>query len=284
MLVFTYGVGFDRSYWDLKSNGGQNSFVAYATALGYSTLTYDRLGVGGSQKPDPINEVQSYVDPEILHSLLTQVRDQAFQSYTGTPVTSVIGVGHSYGSIVQLNNNLKYPDDTDATIITGLSSNLGFLSQTVLSNNPKIAAVHNPERFASLSNGYVVHADDTSISQPFLRYPYYSEEILQEVTENKGLYSIGQLLTLAGIFAPAPGYTKPVDVVLGENDFTFCGGECNFNGSNLAEATLQALWSGADQSSENTFLVPQSGHIINAQDSAQTAYEHVFEFLARRLK
>jgi len=43
---------------------------------------------------------------------------------------------------------------------------------------------------------------------------------------NKQTQTFGQLLILGTIVAPSTKFTGPVDVVLGQNDLVFCGGDC----------------------------------------------------------
>ena len=53
--ILTHGVGLEKSYWDI--------------APGYATFAYDRLGVGQSDHPDPIQVVQAFIEVEIIHGL-----------------------------------------------------------------------------------------------------------------------------------------------------------------------------------------------------------------------
>jgi hypothetical protein len=52
----THGVGFDKSYWELFS--ADLSYADNAALAGYTTLFSDRLGVGLSDHPDPIQVIQ----------------------------------------------------------------------------------------------------------------------------------------------------------------------------------------------------------------------------------
>lgn len=167
--VLTHGIGFDKSYWDIAPG---NSYTDAATDAGYATLAYNRLGVGKSDHPDPIQVVQATTDVEILHELVNLARSGILGS---TAFKYVIGVGHSYGSIVQLAQNAKYPNDTDAAVLTGFVNAVQNLPYAVLANNPAIAAQDDPSRFGSLPNGYVVHDTPISIQLPFYRFPYFAQ-------------------------------------------------------------------------------------------------------------
>ena len=69
--VLTHGVGLDKSYWDTTP---WYSYVNAAADAGYATVAYNRLGVGNSDHPDPIQVVQGAVDVEILHGIVGLLR------------------------------------------------------------------------------------------------------------------------------------------------------------------------------------------------------------------
>lgn len=166
LQVLTHGTGSDKSYWDIAPG---YSYVDAAAKAGYATLAYNRLGVGASDHPDPIQTVQTTVDIEILQGVIEAVK-------AGAPISRVIGVGHSYGSIVQLAHNAKYPNATAAAVLTGFVNNLVNLPGTALANNPTIAAINEPERFQNLPNGYVVHDTPKSVQLPFFRWPFFDQK------------------------------------------------------------------------------------------------------------
>ena len=168
--VLTYGIGLDKSYWDIAPG---YSYVGAAALAGYATLAYDRLGVGQSDHPDPIQIVQSTTDVEILHGLVQLLRTGSIGSRA---FKYVIGVGQSYGSIVQLAQTSKYPQDVDAAVLTSFTSNVASLPSTVLANNPSIASLNEPARFAGLPTGYIVHDTPISVQLPFFRHPFFSQD------------------------------------------------------------------------------------------------------------
>lgn len=165
--VLTHGMGLDKSYWDIAPG---YSYVDAAAAAGYATLSYDRLGVGLSDHPDPIQVVQSHVDLEVLHALVQLLRSGELTAQT---FKTVISVGHSYGSIIKIGVAAKYPKDFDAIITTGFAPEIQELGYTMVANNPTIAKLDQPTQFGHLSSGYLVHNSAQSIRLPFYRYPYY---------------------------------------------------------------------------------------------------------------
>ncbi|KAL9637968.1 MAG: hypothetical protein Q9204_001672 [Flavoplaca sp. TL-2023a] len=165
--ILTHGVGLEKSYWDIAPG---YSYVDSAAIAGYATFAYDRLGVGQSDHPDPIQEVQAFLEVEILHGLAQLFRTKKLG---GRNFTNIIGVGHSFGSILQVGANRKYPRDFDGVVLTAFTATITNLPYTILANNPSIAALNQPDRFGKLLYGYLVHNDAIAIQEPFFRYPYF---------------------------------------------------------------------------------------------------------------
>lgn len=89
--------------------------------------------------------------------------------------------------------------------------------------------------------------------------------------------ALGEFLTLGTVVAPSPAFTGPVDVVLGQNDMIFCGGDCMFP-TDQSAAVQPAFYPNAAPGSTH-FIVPGAGHIINAHYGAKASWEHQLEFL-----
>ena len=168
--VLIHGVGTDKSYWDIAPG---YSYVDASAAAGRATVAYNRLGVGNSDHPDPIQVVQSFVDLEIQHGLVALIHSGKLGS---GQFKKVVGVGHSYGSIVQLGQTAKYPGDVDAAVLTGFVDGLGDLPTSILTSNPAIANINGPTRFKGLPNGYLVHDTPISVQLPFFRFPFFDPQ------------------------------------------------------------------------------------------------------------
>jgi pimeloyl-ACP methyl ester carboxylesterase len=123
--VLVHGLGYNHAYWSglnlefISSNGSSYSWVAYARAQGYYTLAIDRLGSSGSSRPDPVRVLQPPIEVEVLHSIISQMRQGTIYS---PAFERIVYVGHSYGSY--LGNHLAaiYPDDADDLVLTGWSA------------------------------------------------------------------------------------------------------------------------------------------------------------------
>ena len=163
----THGDTLDNTYWDIASG---YSYIDAVVAAGYATFSYDRIGVGRSEHPDPLQVVQGPLQVEVAHALVGLLRKSHVGSYS---FKNVIGVGHSAGSTVTQGVTTKYPQDFDAVILTGTSTSVAFVNTAVASFDLTIANLDRSRKFAGLLNGYLVQPNTQSIQFPFFRWPNF---------------------------------------------------------------------------------------------------------------
>ena len=101
---------FSGSYWDFAPG---SSYVDVAAKYGYASFFYDRLGVGNSDMPDPIQTIQAPLEVEIARVLANSLRNGQFSD---NKFQKVAGGGHSFGSIITNAITKQYPDVFDAAI------------------------------------------------------------------------------------------------------------------------------------------------------------------------
>ncbi|KAJ5667372.1 hypothetical protein N7507_003236 [Penicillium longicatenatum] len=269
--LLTHGAPMDHSYWDISPG---HSYIDAATEAGYATLSYDQLGVGKSAHPDPIQVVQATSQAAITHALVQLLRGAKIGNYK---FDSVVGVGHSSGSTITQAVTIRYPSDFDAVILTGISMTIEYLAISVAAFN-LIQANSDPSgRFEELPDGYLTPQTSAGIQFAFYRWPNYNTTAFKHQVANKQTNTIGYMLTIVGAFAKAPDYVGPVDVVLGENDFLFCGGNCT-HPQNQAALLRSTNYPNSSSGSQH-YIVAGSGHCINAHNSASAGFEHMIKFL-----
>lgn len=161
----THGDTLSSSYWDIAPG---YSYIDAVTAAGYAAFSYDRIGVGKSDHPDPIQVVQGPLQVEIAHALVQLLRSGIDQY----KFSKVVGVGHSAGSAVTQGVTTKYPKDFDAIILTGTSTIATYVPLTVAAFDFQIANQASP-RFSSLPNGYFTQASARGIQFSFFRFPNF---------------------------------------------------------------------------------------------------------------
>lgn len=165
----THGDTLSSSYWDIAPG---YSYIDAATAAGYATFSYDRIGVGKSEHPDPIQVVQAPLSVEIAHVLVTMLRNGQIGQQR---FTKLVGVGHSAGSTVTQGVTTKYPRDFDAIILTGTSTIPTYVPLSIAAFNFEIAN-QGSNIFRGLPNGYVTQANAIGIQFSFFRYPNFDPE------------------------------------------------------------------------------------------------------------
>lgn len=168
LQVLTHGGTLDHTYWDIAPG---YSYVDAAVAAGYATLSYDRLGTGRSDHPDPVQIVQLPIQIEIVHALVQKARRGEIG---GRSFDKVVGVGHSLGSGVTQGVAAKYIEDFNALILQGTSTNFNYALTGVASEDQHIASTDPSGRFRGLANGYHTPANTQFALQfAFYRYPNY---------------------------------------------------------------------------------------------------------------
>ena len=113
--VLQPGGTYNHTYWDSSYRGGIYSYVNAATAAGYATFTFDRIGTGNSAIP-PYDVMSLTGEAVALHDVVTALRSGAVGS---RPFSHVITVGHSFSSAVGAVEAARY-SDVDGYIHTGL--------------------------------------------------------------------------------------------------------------------------------------------------------------------
>ncbi|KAF7625333.1 Alpha/Beta hydrolase protein [Aspergillus flavus] len=272
--LLTHGIGVDRYYWDFASG---YSYVDTAAAAGYATFLYNRLGVGASSKEDPLNAVQSPLELEILEALASKLRqgtlgDRAF--------STVVGVGHSFGSILTQGVTAAYPKTLDAAVLTGFTLNSTGLPGFGLGLNAAIASETQPYRFSGLSAGYLVAGTPVSNQIAFFYDPGFDPEILSLADATKGSFTLGELFTLTHVLNATSEFQGPVAVVAGNEDLPFCNGNCG-SPTNILADLVPALYPELSEEDTATYVAPAAGHALNLHYAAPGAFNFIQDFLKK---
>lgn len=270
--LLTHGIGFDRHYWDFAPG---YSYVDAAIQAGYATLSYDRLGVGASDQPDPLNAIQAALQVEIAAELGRQLRSGVFG---GCSFATVVGVGHSFGSIISQSITALYPDVLDAAVLTGFSMNNTGIPPFVSGLNFQIASQNQPYRFTALPPGFFVSATPISAQIGFFRVPGFDPNVLFMADAGKGTTTYGEWFSITSVTQPAQNFTGSVIVVNGDADLPFCLGNCTYP-TDLGAAAVTMLYPNLDQNMTSSIVVPQTGHGVSLHYGAAEAYLSVQGFL-----
>lgn len=269
--LLTHGATLDHTYWDIAPG---YSYVDVASDAGYATLSYDQLGVGYSDHPDPIQVVQAASQLAVTHGLVEVLRGGRLG---GFDFDKVVGVGHSAGSTLTQAITTKYPKDFDAVILSGTSTSAASVALSMAAFNFVNANTDTSPKLRDLPAGYLTQQSAVGIQFAFYRYPNFDQNAFEQQIANKQTNTLGILFTLGGIIAPSAQFTGPVDVVNGENDLVFCGGNCLYP-TDQNKAVLAVFYPAAATGSQ-TYMARGAGHSIAAHKSGPNSFAQMVSFL-----
>ncbi|KND86764.1 hypothetical protein TOPH_08614 [Tolypocladium ophioglossoides CBS 100239] len=283
LQILTHGVGFDRSYWDFPFDNYKYSYVNKAIDRGYSTLSWDRLGIGHSSHGDPVSEIQIFLEIAALKKLTQQVKDGEIRC-TKHKFKKIVHLGHSFGSAITFALTNMYPAISDAIVLTGFSQVSSFIGLFALGGN--FAPVREiPALKDQYVDGYVAPKTSIGMHINFFSPGDFDPRMLEAATATGQPAAVGELLTV-GSTGSTSEFGGPVLVITGERDVPFCGGDCNntmiIHGSapNLIEMSKISF---KKASVFNATIVPGAGHGLNFQYSSVFTYKAILDFLKSHL-
>ena len=217
LQVLTHGLGFDKAYWDFGGPSSEYNYIRSATAAGYSTLSYDRIGTGASTKPDPYTMSQTAIELALLKKLTVELRAGTLHSLVPKATGNVVHIGHSYGSILSNALVASSPELSDGVVLTGYSTTAEWIPQWLISTNFVIAAGNQPHRFGQLSTGYLTWNNEFSNQLGFFYYPNFDPAILAAAEAAKFPFAVGEVLTAGSYVGQKSGnFTGPVMVSIAD--------------------------------------------------------------------
>ncbi|KAH0598446.1 hypothetical protein MHUMG1_03744 [Metarhizium humberi] len=279
LQILTHGVGFDRSYWDFSFANYNYSYVNRALDAGYSTLTWDRLGIGRSSHGDPVNEIQIFLEIAALKALTDTARGGQLRG-VAHKFNKTVHLGHSFGSAMTYALTALHPDITDAIVLTGFSQVPQFLAYFALGAN--FAPVANNRLLAGhYAAGYVAPRDSIGVHINFFGPGDFDPEVLKVATETGQPAAVGELLTVGSV-PKSSEFPGPVMIITGDRDIPFCGGNCmntmaiNGSASNLVEYSRDSF---KKASAFQATVVPNAGHGLNYNYNAPDVYRAITDFI-----
>ena len=297
LQVLVHGLTYSHLYWNgfetLPIPRDPTSWVSFANQQGYATLAIDRLGVGNSDRPDPLQAVQQPLQVEIVHQLIQLLRGNGDSGKIdlSTAWQNIIYVGHSFGSSIGTTISAKYPDDVDALILTavgvGRSSQSQLLSEYFATHRP--AAEADPEQFAGLDADYVIPTGKKERQNIFYTPrsgtdfdpTKYSKDFVTRQTTTFG-ESLGIIFNISTTF------NKPVGIFTGQRDAVTCSLEnpedppdCG-QGSDDSVAAFKQYYPAVPDNKFTSYQQPDAGHSLQIHRTAPFGFMHAHKFLARQ--
>lgn len=280
----THGIGFDKSYWDLPYDSCKYSYIDVAVdQYGFSTLSIDRLGVGNSSIADPLSIIQVPAELSAIYEITKMLRQGSLPNVPQA-FSKIVHVGHSLGSILTYNLAAMHPTASDGLVLTAFTFDSAYIGATFKAWASKLARNNQPKRFGHLPTGYLTWANASSNAETFLDPGFFDPGILDFSEATKQPFTTGEILTLGGSPPSAPEFKGPVQVLVGNQDFIFCGGDCVPNGGPPGMPAGPSIPSGVVQafpaaSAFEAYIQPNTGHGINLHFNSTGAYRATQEFL-----
>lgn len=292
LQILTHGAGFDKSYWDLPFNNYNYSYVSVAVdQFGYSTLAWDRVGVGASQHGDALAEIQAPLTQAALAALTKRARTRGDDRggnnkgrnskifHDGPPFggnDKVVHVGHSYGSMISYALARDDPSMSDGLVLQGLAFNQTFFPYFLLGLNMIPVTDLTPAYTA----GYLAAGNPAALHTSFLAPGQYDPEMISYAYKNGQPVAMGELLTLSSAMSGISDFAGPVMVITGEKDLPFCGGDCYATGDPKMHSIMDNSKDSLPKAKNlNVTVVPGEGHALNMGYGHAVMYQQMNGFL-----
>ncbi|KAK5989831.1 hypothetical protein PT974_08092 [Cladobotryum mycophilum] len=285
LQILTHGIGFDRYYWDLPFNNYNYSYVAKAVdEHGYSTFTWDRLGVGHSSKGEPVNEIQVFLEIAALKELTTRLAEGKICGVINK-YEKLVHIGHSFGSVITYNLVNQNPNITDLIVLTGFSQNPNYLDQFALGGNFAPSNL-NPALSVNYPAGYLAPKSSIGFHINFFAPGDFDPELLTYGTQTGQPASPGELLTVGAGTGVDNVFEGPVMIITGEYDVPFCGGDCKAT-SSIQQKFPDLIAASAPffkkASVFNATVVNGAGHGLNMGYTSASVYASKLDFIGSHL-
>jgi pimeloyl-ACP methyl ester carboxylesterase len=263
LQVLVHGNTFNHTYWSAlgSTKYPERSWVDYARNSGYYTLALDLLGAGNSSHPDPASVVQDPLQTEILHQIISQ-----YQQFS-----TIVYVGHSFGSGLGVHLAATYPNDIDGLLLTGIATVRG---------NPSTGSLYNQWDSAPGEPGYLQSTNKTGRRD----YYFYGDYDLAEADwEGQDTVTTGEFLTTAEYLVKMPtAFNKPVFVMAGNEDAIFCS-ESGTQPANCSIGDVipktKEWFPSVPAAKYGWFAQPDSGHVLQLQATAPLGLAAAFKWL-----
>jgi pimeloyl-ACP methyl ester carboxylesterase len=216
--VLVHGGTYDQRYWDWPVANERYSYVNAATAAGYATFAFDRLGTGHSTKP-PSAQVDLTANIATIHQVIQALRRGTIG---GQPFRHVVYVGHSIGAQLAWAEVATY-QDVDAVIISATDHVPSVAGTTRVIDNSYPATQDPQFATAPLDEGYLTSKPGTR-GASFYNVSHADPRIIAEDERLKGTYTLGEVRTVLPLKRTevSQGITVPVLLAMGERDNIHC--------------------------------------------------------------
>ncbi|KAH6688583.1 Alpha/Beta hydrolase protein [Plectosphaerella plurivora] len=281
LQILTHGIAFDRKYWDLPFNNYNYSYVKTAVDdFGFSTITYDRLGLGQSSHGDPISEIQASLELDALRALTEKLRGGKIPKLAKKAFDKFVHVGHSFGSILSYSLTVENPALSDGLILTGFTQYGNYVPYFLLGS--AFVQANSRKELRDYANGYIAPGVASAVQLTFFAPGQFDPKILDLAFKTGQPATPGELLTLGGLTGSPNPFTGPVLVITGNADLPFCGGDCSSTGNPCQDSYLDiSAGTFKEASPFEAYVVPGAGHGLALEYSHVETTGKMLDFLTQ---
>lgn len=270
------GWTYNRHYWETPHRPGASSYVASANRAGYATLAIDRLGTGASLHPVAINDTHE-ADLAAVNGWVEALRDGSF----GTRYARVIGVGHSYGSVLVSSSAGRY-GGIDALITTGFAHLLNY-TNALLGIFGRSHLANGDPRFARRGLGPLYMTSQPGTREIFYHGPNTHPSVVR--IDEQRMTDVGSLVHAATLFTYSiPNDDVDLDIpvlaVTGDKDPYFCGLQTATCTSSEALRDNERRWYD-DGAPVEAYAPENTGHNVTLELSAPRSTARMLDFSDR---
>ena len=177
----------------------------------------------------------------------------------GQQWSKVVGIGHSYGSILTQAVTASYPDFYDAVILQGFSANSTNMPNYFQGTGYSIASDTLPDHLSDKPPVWLATATPATNQLGFWAYPHYDQAAFDLARSTEQPVTLGSLVTTGSASKTATEYSNPVQIVTGDKDFIFAGADAYAgpNGLTIPQAVQPALYPNVE--SFETYIPANTG-------------------------
>lgn len=267
--------GFTYAHTYYTGTATSTSWVTAALAHGDALYLIDRIGTGDSDRP-PADQVTVTTEAHVTHQIVTALRDGRLGRYR-----HVVGVGHSYGSIVLAAEAARH-SDLDALILTG-----------------KLFEYHQPGLDAFRSSLYPARDDPrfarTRVPDGYVTTPPGSRPgfflnqatatlgaaAFEEAAKSTGTSGEIDTMTVDAYRADSRHLSVPILLAVGSRDSLFCSAElpCD-TGRDLCRRSAGRY---PPSTAVAATTLPGAGHALDLHAGAPRVFTAANQWITRTL-
>ncbi|MBD2517955.1 alpha/beta fold hydrolase [Nostoc sp. FACHB-973] len=270
--VLVSGITYDRNYWDFPYQKERYSYVKALTKAGYATFNIDRIGIGNSSHPRA-DQVTVQSNAFVLNQVNQALRNGKIND---VKFKHIINVGHSFGSVVVIEQASQY-GCVDGVIISGF---LHKLTPQLQGLGNFLVPAQSDSRFngQNLPNDYLTTLPGTR-GQLLYNQSNADAKVIEKDEELTQTLTTGE----AGTFFPAvtsdisKKIRVPVLLVIGQKDNLFCSDQI-CSRENVAASEGQFF---SPKAQLQVYIQRDAGHSVNLHLNASEWYKVAGEWSDR---